>query len=177
VVVSHQFWQRHLGAREDALGEQIIVGQQSCTLVGVLRAGQVLPIYAYATCSAADLSRRSGAAVDAVDLPLGRPRSGLTRELAQQALDAVTLDVPPPMQPFIAHDRPVLTSMKEANQVMRTEIFWVMLAPSVFSTLSRASTPRTSCSCACSGSGASSPSASRSAAVVGAWCGCLPCRA
>jgi len=128
IVVSHQFWQRHLGGKADALGRKITVGDQVCTVVGVLREAQNLPAYFYN-----DVFRPLAYRVNPAQpwLPslflLGKVRPGFTREQAEQSLAAAKLDVPGPLRPFIVNDRPVFSSMGEVNQLMRAEIYWVML--------------------------------------------------
>ena len=44
VVVSHAFWKAHLGGLPSALGARIRVGGDVCTIVGVLRRDQRLPV-------------------------------------------------------------------------------------------------------------------------------------
>ena len=128
VVVSHQFWRRHLGGRADALGRKITVGDNVCTVVGVLREAQNLPAYFYN-----DVFRPLTYRVNPAQpwLPalflLGQVRPGFTREQAEQSLGAVKLDVPGMLRQFIVNDHPVFSSMGEVNQVMRVEIYWVML--------------------------------------------------
>lgn len=129
IIVSHPFWRRHLGGRPDALGRKITVGDQVCTVVGVLREAQNLPVYL-----SGDVFRPLTYRVNAEQpwipslLLWGRLHQGFTREQAQQALDRVPLDVPPPLRPFIVNDHPVFSSMREVNQLMRPEIYWVILA-------------------------------------------------
>jgi putative ABC transport system permease protein len=128
VVVSHQFWQSHFWGRADALGRKITVGDNVCTVVGVLREAQNLPAYFYN-----DVFRPLAYRVNPAQpwLPtlflLGKVRPGFTREQAEQSLATVKLDVPPILRQFVVNDRPVFSSMGEVNQLMRAEIYWVML--------------------------------------------------
>ena len=87
VVVSDQFWQRNLGGKDDVLERKIIVGDSVCTVIGVLRSGQMLPPYFYA-----DVFRPLVYRVDPAQpwMPqfflLGRLRPGVTREQAAKIL-------------------------------------------------------------------------------------------
>jgi putative ABC transport system permease protein len=128
VVVSHQFWQRQLGGVADALGRKITVGDAICTVVGVLREAQTMPVYFWG-----DIYRPLTYRVDPVQfwLPqlflLGQLRPGVTREQAQQALQAVKVDVPAAAGQYYAKDRAALSSLAELSKFMRVEIYWVML--------------------------------------------------
>lgn len=128
VVVSHRFWQRHLGGSRDALGRKITVGDAVCTVVGVLREAQTLPAF-----SPNDIFRPLTYRVDPEQpwLPalylLGRLRPSVTREQAQQALQAVKVEWPASVRQYRLNDRPVLHSLTEVNQIRRSEIYWMML--------------------------------------------------
>jgi putative ABC transport system permease protein len=43
VVISHRFWQQHMGARADVLGQPLRLSGQTYTVVGVMPAGFALP--------------------------------------------------------------------------------------------------------------------------------------
>lgn len=128
VVVSHSFWKRHLGGRDDVLGSTLAVGDSVCTVVGVLREGQALPPY-----FGYDVFRPLSYRVDPAQpwLPslflLGRLRTGVTREHAAKALAEAPLDTPPLFRQTMAEDRAALSSMAELSQQYRIEIHWVML--------------------------------------------------
>lgn len=128
VVVTHGFWQRHLGGKSDALGRQITVGDAICTVVGVLGEGQFLPAYFYN-----DVYRPLAYKADPAQpwLPslflVGKLRPGFTREQATQALSATKPDIPASMRAYIGNDHPVLSTMAEINKLFRAEIYWVML--------------------------------------------------
>lgn len=128
VIVSHQFWQRRLGGRKDVIGRKITVGSAICTVVGVLRDAQVMPPYFYN-----DVFRPLAYRTDPAQpwIPqlflLGKLRPGFTREKAAEILAATDPDTPAALRQFFTEDRPALSSMAEVNQLMRVEIFWVML--------------------------------------------------
>jgi len=128
VVVSHQFWRQHLGGRDDVLGRRITVGNSVCTVVGVLREAQAMPVYLFADVYR-PLTYRVNPAVPWTPqlFLLGQLRPGLTREQATQALASAQSDLPGDMRRFFADDRPALSSLPEVNQLMRSEIYWVML--------------------------------------------------
>lgn len=128
VVVSHRFWQQHLGGRADALDRKITVGDDVCTVVGVLREGQNLPAYFINQIYRPLVYQVNPAQPWLPTLfVLGKPQQGVTREQAEKALAQVKLDVPGPLRRFVINDRPVFSSMGEVNQLMRKEIYWVML--------------------------------------------------
>lgn len=128
VVVSHSFWQRQLGGKKEVVGRQITVGDAICTVVGVLREGQLVPAYFYN-----DVYRPLVYKVDPAQpwLPslfvLGKLRPGITREHATAALLAAKPDVPAMMRAYLTNDRPALSTMAEVNKLFRAEIYWVML--------------------------------------------------
>jgi putative ABC transport system permease protein len=128
VVVSHQFWQRQLGGVADALGRKITVGDAICTVVGVLREAQTMPVYFWG-----DIYRPLTYHVDPAQpwIPqfflLGKLRPGVTREQAQQALQAVKVEVPAAVSQYFVKDRAALSSLAELSKFMRVEIYWVML--------------------------------------------------
>lgn len=133
VVVSHQFWQRHLGGSADALGRKITVGSSVCTVVGVLREAQILPIYFYS-----DVYRPLTYRVDPAQpwIPsiflLGQLRPGVAREQAEKVLADVKPAVPAPIRQFVTDDRAGLSSLGEINHIMRPEVYWMLLGAVAF---------------------------------------------
>lgn len=128
VVVSHQFWKQHLGGRDDALGRKIAMGNAVCTVIGILREGQVMPIYL-----GSDLLRPLTYRVDPA-LPwlpqffcLAQLAPGMTREQAEAALRGAKVDVPTQLAAFVGRDRVALSSLAEANRLTRPEVYWMML--------------------------------------------------
>jgi putative ABC transport system permease protein len=128
VIVTHQFWQTQLGGRKDVLGRNITVGDSVCTVVGVLREAWNLPPFV-----PNDVFRPLTYHLDPVNpsMPLlyllGRLRPGVTRDQAQRSLQAVKVDVPARARVAFLNDRPLLRSLTEINQIMRPEIYWIML--------------------------------------------------
>lgn len=129
-IVSDRFWKTHLGGRDDALGQKIIVGNASCTIVGILREGQQFPPFLYR-----GVYRPLTYRVDP-----GQPwgvqffffvqlATGVSREQAEAALRATATKIDLPVQygDFYKKDRASLSSMGELNRFSRPEVFWVML--------------------------------------------------
>ncbi len=129
VVVSHQFWTQHLGGRPDALGRSIRVGDAVCTVVGVLRAGQDLPLFLWNDVFRPLTYRVNPATPWEPNLYLfGQLRPGISREQAAQALAAAKTDTPARMRAFLADDHAVLSSMADVNrQFLHPEAFWMLL--------------------------------------------------
>ena len=177
VVVSDQFWQRNLGGKDDVLERKIIVGDSVCTVIGVLRSGQMLPPYFYA-----DVFRPLVYRVDPAQpwMPqlflLGRLRPGVTREQAAKILAETPVEVPAPLRQFTTEDRAALSSMKEVSRLFRPEIYWVMLGPGGL-VLTLAGTTGPAGSANGSGGTASSASGWRWAAAGGGPSGCWRWRA
>jgi predicted permease len=128
VVVTHHFWQTHLGGRDNVLGCKIVVGDAICTVVGVTAAAKTLPNYLFS-----DVYRPLAYHMDPAKpweptlLLHGRLRPGFTREQAVAALAAVKIDVPPMLRGQLEEDRPALASMGETKKWVRVEIYWVLL--------------------------------------------------
>jgi len=127
VVVSYQFWNEHLGAHDNVLGSKIIVGGTVCSVVGVLRQGQAIPAYLSDNVYRPLVFRVGPPQPSSPQLSvLGRLRSGVTREQAEQALGAAKFDLPAQMKDFFSDDRPALSGLANAS-VRRREVLWVML--------------------------------------------------
>lgn len=129
VVVSYKFWKEHLGGREDALGRKIRVGDDICVVVGILRESQEFPPYLYRGVYR-PLVFHSDPAQPWHDsyFCFARLPAGMTREQAQEALQAVKLDLPTSLRGFFGADRVVLSGLNELlNKYARTEIYWILL--------------------------------------------------
>ena len=129
VIVSDHFWHQFLGGSPDVLGSKITMGDTVCTIVGVLRTGQVLPMYFMA-----DVFRPLVYRVNPQQpwLPqlwlLGKLRQGVSPEQAQAMLSSVKLDVPAPLREYVAKDRVALSTLSQLNQsLINAGIYWMML--------------------------------------------------
>lgn len=128
VIVSHQFWRRHLGAREDALGSRIIVDNTACTVVGILGEAQSFPAYLHRSIYRPLTYRVDPAQPWALHFYfLGQLAEGVTREQAEAALRTVKIDFPSHTPPFFSKERVTLSSLGELNRFSRPEVFWMML--------------------------------------------------
>lgn len=127
-IVSHAFWRDYLGANPDVLGSLVTVGDDICTVIGVLRSGQFLPSQFNTGLF------RPYAEQPNPDQPwtpthnvLTRLQPGVSPRDAEQTLAALEVPVPAVMASFMGNDRPHLVSLAEANQYSRPEIYWLML--------------------------------------------------
>ena len=128
VIVSYQFWQRHLGGSPAALGWKLRMGDQLCTIVGILPRDQILP-----PLLLNDLIRPLAYKVNPAQpwIPylylFGRLRPGIARAQAAERIAAVRPDIPPALAPFMQHDRPALSGLGELDQYMNVRIYWILL--------------------------------------------------
>jgi len=128
VIVTHWFWQAHLGGKEDALGRKVVVGDAICTVVGILREQQNFPPYLYAAIFRPLTYRVNPAQPwNPQFFTFAQLAPGVTGEQAQAALRGVKVDAPESIRAYIANDRVVLNSMAQLNQLARPEIYWVMV--------------------------------------------------
>ena len=130
VIISYNFWQKYLGGAPDALGKQLQVGDDLCTVVGVLKPDQELPVYFYS-----DLYRPLVYRVNPATpwMPetwiLGKLRPGQTPAAARDMLQNAKIDVPVFMRDFVGHDRVVLSTLSQVNrQLMQFKVYWTLLA-------------------------------------------------
>jgi len=126
VILTGHFWRQHFQGDPGILGRQITVGQQSCTVIGVLDADAAIP-----PPFAGDLYRPLAFRADPAHpmMPMlhviGRLRPGVTVAQAEAELAAVKL---PPMpawaEKFFSEQEIVLQKPWEVN---RPETQWVVL--------------------------------------------------
>ncbi|HWA85120.1 MAG TPA: ABC transporter permease [Opitutus sp.] len=128
VIVTHQFWQQHLGGTPAALGRKLRVGDSLCTVVGVFREAQNFPPYLYSAVFRPLTYRVDPARPWNPSLLLfGRLQPGVTREVATQILSSARVDPPKQLRASLVNDHPVLSSMDELNQALHLQIYWVLL--------------------------------------------------
>lgn len=128
VIVSHQFWRRHLGGRDDALGKSILVDNAVCTVVGILGEGQAFPAYLYRGVYRPLTYRADpGQPWSNQFFFLAQLAEGVTREQAEAALRKAKVEVPTQMSAYFGKERATLSSMGELNRYARPEVFWMML--------------------------------------------------
>jgi putative ABC transport system permease protein len=129
VILSDWFWRQTFAGDENIIGRRIIVGDDVCTIVGVLADGQRLPGYLGGPLLRPlvlkyDVARPWESYVQF----FGRLRAGVTRDQAQAALRATTFVEPPQFQDyFTKHDRAVLVELKSLGQSDWLQTYWLML--------------------------------------------------
>jgi len=127
VIVTNGFWKKNLGGSTDALGRTILVDQQPCTVIGVLKQGQRMPPY----CEAA-LYRPLVIRLDPKKpwepylMNLGQARPGFTREALEAELGKVKVDMPA-MMAWAGESRPALSAPAELQTWNRPELRWMLL--------------------------------------------------
>lgn len=132
-IVTHGFWVRQLGARSDAIGSTIVVGDARCTVVGVLREGEdLLPFTPNEVFRPLVYKNDPSQPWSPYLYLLCQLRPGITRNQAELRLREVQIDVPAPARQFYFNDRSVLKSLPEIKQQARPEIYWMMLAAVAF---------------------------------------------
>jgi putative ABC transport system permease protein len=127
VVISHHFWQTHLGRSPDVLGQKIVVGKTVCTVVGVLKEGQNLPpnmwseVYrplAYTVNPATPW--------DPFLMVLVQLQPGVTRPAAEAVMAGAKIDWPVHWDPSARELKPTLTSLAELQKWNHPEIYWML---------------------------------------------------
>lgn len=133
VIVSDAFSRQHLGGPEKALGQTLTVDGTPCTVIGVLRRGQLLPPFFMHAVYRPLVYRTDPTKPWEPNLfVLGRLNAGVSREQATAALRAVKPDVPVALKPFVEQDQVALSSLAELNDMMRPEIYWVQVGAVAF---------------------------------------------
>lgn len=133
VVVSYNFWKTNLHSSAEALGSHILVNQDACTVVGILREGLRLPVY----CSS-EVYRPLVLRDNTEDpwnpnlVVVGHARSGITKEQALAALGAIKVDVPAKMSWFKDRAKPAISTLRELEKIYRPEVRWMMLGAVCF---------------------------------------------
>jgi putative ABC transport system permease protein len=125
VVITDLFWRKYFHAAPDVLGRQVLVDQQPCTVIGVLRVDQPFP-----PAFAGDVYRPFIPMVDPVNpltpvvFVIGRLAPTVSPEQARAALASVKLPTLPPWATaFLAEQEPILI---RPTDVARPETYWVM---------------------------------------------------
>jgi len=125
VVISDLFWRKYFHAAPDVLGRQVLVNQQTCTVIGVLKLGQPVP-----QSFDGEVYRPFIPVVDPLSpfMPavfvIGRLAPTVSPEQARAALAAVNLPTLPPWATaFLAEQEPILI---RPTDIARPETYWVM---------------------------------------------------
>jgi putative ABC transport system permease protein len=127
-IVAAGFAKKNLGGLEKALGRKIIVNQEECTVVGVLREGQRMPVYIQnGVYRPLVIHPDPTHPFDHWLVVLGRVKPGVSREQAQAALAGVKVDLPPAMAEFMNFNKPALQTISEMEKINRPELYWMLL--------------------------------------------------
>jgi predicted permease len=128
VVVSYRFWKAHLGGRPDGVGRQIRVGDDACTVVGVLRKDQRLPLY----CDS-DIFHPFVFRVNPKQpfsnwlLAFGRLKPGVGLSSAEAAVAAIKPDLPASLSWMATNMKPSIVQIKDAESFLKPELYWSLL--------------------------------------------------
>ncbi len=127
-LISDRFWRKNFQASPEVLGRQIVVNQQTCSIIGVVPAGQVFP------GPMGDVYCPLVLKVDPAQpfapwlFVVGRLRAGVTREQATAALSTVKLPgLPQWAEVFFSENRPMVGPVS----LISTKPYWLMLAGGV----------------------------------------------
>ena len=133
VVVSHNFWKKHLGGTKDALGRQIKVDEKVCTVVGILREGEKFPVF-----SSADIFRpmvlreNPNQPWDPMLVVLGRLRPGVTRPQAEDALARAKIEGNSDFMQWVGTLRPALSTTEDIRSTFNPQLHWALLGAVAF---------------------------------------------
>lgn len=127
VVISHHFWQTHLGGSPDVLGQKIMVGKTVCSVVGVLKKDQSLPPNMW-TEAYRPLAYTVNPATpwDPFLMVLVRLQPGVTRAAAEAAMANAKIDWPAQWDPSARERKPTLTLLAELQKWNHPEIYWML---------------------------------------------------
>lgn len=127
-VISGNFWRTHLGGREDVIGQKIRIGGDICTIVGVVRAWQVLPGQFGADIYRPDAFVDDPARPWALNLmALVRLKPGVSPTTAAAVFAAAKVDVPAALRQYMTNDRPLLQNMGEVSKLWQSNVYWVLV--------------------------------------------------
>jgi putative ABC transport system permease protein len=133
VVVSYSFWKNQLNGSADALGSRVLVNQDACTVVGILRDGLRMPPYCASEVFRPLVLRDNPTKPwDPSLVVIGRARPWVSKEQAQASLAAIKVDVPASMSWYKDRSKPVLSTLKELEKIYRPEVRWMMLGAVCF---------------------------------------------
>jgi predicted permease len=127
IVVTHQFWKNSLGGSPEALGLKIIVNQQQCTVIGVLKQGQRMPPFAANTVyHPLVLHFDPSKPWDPFLFCIAKVPPTLTRKQVEGAMLATKVDMDPHMN-WMANNRPGVATIAELQRIYRPEFYWTLV--------------------------------------------------
>jgi putative ABC transport system permease protein len=128
VIVNDGFWRQNLGGSPDALGRKILIDEQECTVIGVLRKGQRLPLYVNQSVFRPLVIRPNATKPwDPWLIVFGHVRPGVTRKQAEEYITGTKVDLPPSMDWYTKNNKPALATILELEKINRPEMYWVLV--------------------------------------------------
>ena len=125
VIIKDLFWRQHFNASPDVLGQKVLIDQQVCTVIGVLKINQHFPpgfqgdVYRPLV-----LKADSGSTLGPAVFVIGRLRPGVSTEQARAALATVKLPTLPNWAvAYLAEQEPALI---KPSDLARPETYWVI---------------------------------------------------
>jgi predicted permease len=132
IIVTYDFAKDSLGGPIAAIGKKVIINQQECVIVGVLKEGQRLPPYVENPIFGPLVLNGNDANPWVYLSVFGLVKQGVTREQAEESLSALKIDLPPQLQPFMSATKPALTTIGEMSKIYRPELYWMLVGAVVF---------------------------------------------
>lgn|SRR5271165_919748 len=128
-IVDDWFWKKFLGGSADALGRKITINQQECTVVGVLRKGERLPIYCNMSVFRPLVLHPNPTNPWELQLIVfGRTRPGVSQRQAESALAATKVDLPPKSGWYYGGSRVGVSTIRDMEKtVLGPEMYWVLV--------------------------------------------------
>lgn len=128
VVIDHRFWMQHFDGSPEVLGRKVQLGERLCSVIGVLPAGQVLPIFA-----PGPIFKPLEFHVDpenpwaTVLFVIGRLKPGITPGQAAADLQTVKPAASLPLKRYISRPGLSLIRLDDLNRFFQPEIYWTLL--------------------------------------------------
>ena len=130
VVLSDVFWRENLQATPNVLGRTLLIDQQVCTVVGVLKGGQSFPAGLGGDAYRPLVLNPDPQNPTEFVMMIGRLADGVSPEHATAALAAIKLTgLPAWAEAFFSEQQPVL---KKLTQLFRPETYWVIFCAAAF---------------------------------------------
>jgi len=132
VVLSHRLWQQMFSGDPGVLGRDVLVGGQSCRVIGVLGRDFRTPL----SQPAADLFQPVVIQIDPARMremlsshyAIARLRPGVTPTQATQELAGIKVPLPASLETFLADRTVRAASLAESRPTRLQEPYWALLA-------------------------------------------------
>ena len=131
VIIDDLFWRTNFHADPQILGRKLLIDQQVCTVIGVLKPGQPFPpAFEGAVYRPLVMNPKPAEPFDPTLFIIGRLRPGVGPEAARAALAEIKLDgLPNWAVPYFAEQDVRLAKPRE---LARPEAFWLMAIAAAF---------------------------------------------